>query len=88
MDETRDINNFEDSRLNLIEKRLNDYVSSWELIESENIYDEDEDTVYRSFTFNRGMENTTFVISPTKEIKFFEYGVNDQLVDEVLISLD
>ena len=88
MDETRDINNFEDSRLNLIEKRLNDYVSSWELIESENIYDEDEDTVYRSFTFNRGMENSTFVISPNKEIKFFEYGVNDQLVDEVLISLD
>jgi hypothetical protein len=86
--DTRKISDYENACLNLIEQRLEDIVSSFVLIRSENIYDEDEDIVYRSFKFNRGIEEWVFCISPNKEIKFFEYGVPQELVDDVLESLD
>tara|TARA_B100000214_G_C23887488_1_gene590166 strand:- start:717 stop:983 length:267 start_codon:yes stop_codon:yes gene_type:complete len=84
----RKISDYENGCLNLIEQRLEDIVSSFVLIRSENIYDEDEDIVYRSFKFNRGIEEWVFCISPNKEIKFFEYGVPQELVDDVLESLN
>ena len=84
----REITSYERSCLDLIEQRLNDIVSSFVLIESENIFDEDTDTVCRSFTFNRGIEEWVFCISPNKQIKYFEYGVPQELVDDVLESLD
>ena len=88
MSEIREINLYEQGCLDLIEQRLNDIVGSFVLIKSENIYDEDEDIVYRSFTFNRGIEEWIFCISPNKQIKYFEYGVPQELVDDVLESLD
>ena len=88
MSEIREINLYEQGCLDLIEQRLNDIVGSFVLIKSENIYDEDEDIVYRSFTFNRGIEEWIFCISPNKQIKYFEYGVPKELIDEVLESLD
>ncbi len=88
MNETREINKYEESCLSLIEQRLGDTVSSFVLIKTENIYDEDEDIVYRSFTFNRGIEEWVFCISPNKVIKYFEYGVPQELVEEVVESLD
>ena len=88
MSEIREINSYERSCLDLIEQRLDDIVGSFVLIKSENIYDEDEDIVYRSFTFNRGIEEWVFCISPNKQIKYFEYGVPQELVDDVLESLD
>ena len=88
MSEIREINLYEQGCLDLIEQRLNDIVGSFVLIKSENIYDEDEDIVYRSFTFNRGIEEWVFCISPNKQIKYFEYGVPKELIDEVLESLD
>ena len=83
MNKTRSITQIEKGCLDLIEERLEDCVSSFALIKTENIYDEDEDIVYRSFTFNRGMEEWVFCISPKKEIKFFEFGVPDVLVEEI-----
>ena len=88
MNETREINKYEEGCLSLIEQRLGDTVSSFVLIKTENIYDEDEDIVYWSFTFNRGIEGWVFCISPHKTIKYFEYGVPQELVEEVIESLD
>ena len=87
MTQIREINVYEEGCLSLIEQRLNDIVSSLVLIKSENIYDEDEDIVYRSFTFNRGIEEWVFCIAPNKEIKYFESGVPQELADDVLASL-
>ena len=83
MNKTRSITQIEKGCLDLIEERLEDCVSSFALIKTENIYDEDEDIVYRSFTFNRGIEEWVFCISPQKEIKFFEFGVPDVLVEDI-----
>ena len=88
MSEIREINLYEQGCLDLIEQRLNDIVGSFVLIKSENIYDEDKDIVYRSFTFNRGIEEWVFCISPNKQIKYFEYEVPKELIDDVLESLD
>ena len=88
MSEIREINLYEQGCLDLIEQRLGDIVSSFELIKTENIYDEDEDIVYRSFTFNRGIEEWVFCISPNKQIKYFESGVPETLCEEILESLD
>ena len=88
MSEIREINLYEQGCLDLIEQRLGDIVSSFELIKTENIYDEDEDIVYRSFTFNRGIEEWVFCIAPNKQIKYFEFGVPETLCEEILESLD
>ena len=79
----RDFTNFERSCLDLIESRLDDGLCSFVLIDSENIFDEDSDEVWRHFTFNRGIENYNFVISPNKEIKYFEYGVPKTLCEQI-----
>tara|TARA_B100000683_G_C11986339_1_gene347807 strand:+ start:126 stop:392 length:267 start_codon:yes stop_codon:yes gene_type:complete len=84
----RKITDYESSCLDLIEQRLDDIVSSFVLIKSKNIFDEDTNMVCRSFTFNRGIEEWVFWISPNKQIKYFEYGVPQELVDDVLESLD
>ena len=88
MNDIRKITDYESSCLDLIEQRLDDIVSSFVLIKSENILDKDTNTVCRSFTFNRGIEEWVFCISPNKQIKYFEYGVPQELVDDVLESLD
>ena len=88
MSEIREINLYEQGCLDLIEQSLGDIVSSFELIKTENIYDEDEDIVYRSFTFNRGIEEWVFCIAPNKQIKYFESGVPETLCEEILESLD
>ena len=88
MSDIRKITDYESVCLDLIEQRLDDIVSSFVLIKSENIFDEDTNTVCRSFTFNRGIEEWVFCISPNKQIKYFEYGVPQELVDDVLESLD
>ena len=88
MSDIRKITDYESGCLDLIEQRLDDIVSSFVLIKSENIFDEDTNTVCRSFTFNRGIEEWVFCISPNKQIKYFEYGVPQELVDDVLESLD
>ena len=88
MSDIRKITDYESCCLDLIEQRLDDIVSSFVLIKSENIFDEDTNTVCRSFTFNRGIEEWVFCISPNKQIKYFEYGVPQELVDDVLESLD
>ena len=83
MNKTRTITQVEQGCLDLIEERIEGCAYSFELIKTENIYDEDDDIVYRSFTFNRGMEEWVFCISPQKEIKFFEFGVPDVLVEDI-----
>ena len=88
MIKTREINDYEKCCLDLIENRLHDCCCSFELVDSENIYDEDEDIVYRSFTFNRGIEEWIFCISPNKQIKYFQYGVPDTLIEEILDAIN
>ena len=88
MSDIRKITDYESGCLDLIEQRLDDIVSSFVLIKSENIFDEDTNTVCRSFTFICGIKEWVFCISPNKQIKYFEYEVPKELIDDVLESLD
>ena len=84
----REINDYEKSHLDLIEQRLDNHLFSWCLVRNEDIYDEDSDEVWRSFTFNQGFKEYTFVITPKKDIKFFESGVPQQLVKEIMDAIN
>tara|TARA_Y100001980_G_C14319286_1_gene140585 strand:- start:287 stop:553 length:267 start_codon:yes stop_codon:yes gene_type:complete len=83
----RDVTEYEDCCLNLVEKRLDDGLTSYVLVDSENIYDEESDEVWRRFTFEVGIKRHVFVISPNKEIKYFEFGVPQSLCDQILECL-
>ena len=79
----RDITEYEKCCLELIGQRLNDGLTSYVLVDSENLYDEDSDEVWRSFTFEVGIKRNIFVISPNKEIKYFQSGVPQSLCDQI-----
>ncbi len=47
MKKQREINEDEKNCLELIEEQLTEDITNWEIIKTENLYDEDEDLVYR-----------------------------------------
>ena len=65
----REINEIENTCLDMIEESLVEDITSYELINIENIYDDEIDVVYRGYTFNRGNEDYKIAISPTGIIK-------------------
>ena len=71
----REINEIENTCLDMIEESLEEDITSYELINSENIYDDDIDIVYRGYTFNRGNEDYKIV------------DINQEYEKELLISL-
>lgn len=55
--------------LNDAEILLKKHISSFEIVSSENLYDEDEDRILRAFKFNRGIREFDVVIHPDFYIK-------------------
>jgi len=83
----RDINEPENTCLDLIEDTLVEDITSYELINSENILDEEVDIVYRGYTFNRGNEEYKIAISPNGLIKCVSEDIPNQLIIEISNSL-
>ena len=83
----RQINDNENTCLDMIEETLEGDITSYELINSENIYDDEVDIVYRGYTFNRGNEEYKIAISPTGVIKCVSTDIPNQLIIEISNSL-
>tara|TARA_B000000532_G_C18680425_1_gene325064 strand:+ start:260 stop:550 length:291 start_codon:yes stop_codon:yes gene_type:complete len=83
----REINEIENTCLDMIEESLEEDITSYELINSENIYDDDIDIVYRGYTFNRGNEDYKIAISPTGIIKCVSTDIPNQLIIEISNSV-
>ncbi len=83
----REINDNENTCLDMIEETLETDITSYELINSENIYDDEIDIVYRGYTFNRGNEDYKIAISPTGLIKCVSTDIPNQLIIEISNSL-
>ena len=83
----REINDNENTCLDMIEETLEGDITSYELINSENIYDDEVDIVYRGYTFNRGNEEYKIAISPTGVIKCVSTDIPNQLIIEISNSL-
>ena len=83
----REINDNENTCLDMIEETLEGDITSYELINSENIYDDEVDIVYRGYTFNRGNEDYKIAISPTGLIKCVSTDIPNQLIIEISNSL-
>ena len=83
----REINEIENTCLDMIEESLEEDITSYELINSENIYDDDIDIVYRGYTFNRGNEDYKIAISPTGIIKCVSEDIPNNLIIDISNSL-
>ena len=83
----REINEIENTCLDMIEDSLVDDITSYELINIENIYDDEIDVVYRGYTFNRGNEEYKIAISPTGIIKCVSEDIPNNLIIDISNSL-
>ena len=83
----RDIDDNESNCLDLIEEQLIEDITNYEIIKTENIYDEDEDIVYRAFYFNRGNETYQIAIAPNANIKGCKIDIPSLLVLDIANSL-
>jgi len=55
--------------LDFIQQAIEDEISNYVITEAENLWDTDEDRIYRALTFNRGMRYCKVVITPECFIK-------------------
>ena len=83
----REINEIENTCLDMIEESLVEDITSYELINIENIYDDEIDVVYRGYTFNRGNEEYKIAISPTGIIKCVSEDIPNNLIIDISNSL-
>ena len=83
----REINEIENTCLDMIEESLVEDITSYELINIENIYDDEIDVVYRGYTFNRGNEDYKIAISPTGFIKSVSENITNNLIIDISNSL-
>ena len=87
MNNQREIDDNESNCLDLIEETLIEDITNYEIIKTENIYDDDEDIVYRAFYFNRGNETYKIAISPSAEIKGCRIDIPSLLILDIANSL-
>ena len=83
----REINEIENTCLDMIEESLVEDITSYELINIENVYDDEIDVVYRGYTFNRGNEEYKIAISPTGIIKCVSEDIPNNLIIDISNSL-
>ena len=83
----REINEIENTCLDMIEESLVEDITSYELINIENIYDDEIDVVYRGYTFNRGNEDYKIAIPPTGFIKCVSEDIPNNLIIDISNSL-
>ena len=87
MNNYREITENECNCLDLIQDCLNEDIAAYEIISSENVYDEDEDNVYRGYTFNRGNEEYKIAISCSCQIKCVSENIPNFLIIDIANSL-
>ena len=73
--------------LNDAEILLTKHIVSFEIVSSENLYDEDEDRILRAFKFNRGVKEFEVVIHPDFYIKAASKRTPIELMVDINIVL-
>ena len=83
----REIDDNERNCLDLIEEQLTEDITNYEITKTEDIFDDEEDIVYRAFYFNRGTETYQIAISPNAEIKGCRIDIPSLLILDIANSL-
>ena len=83
----RQINENENCCLDFFQYSLEQDISNYEIISSENVYDDETDIVYRGYTFNRGNEDYKIAISPSGLIKCVSPDIPNFLIIDIANSL-
>ena len=63
-----------------IEDLFLENIADWSLEESFNLYDEDQDLIYRFFNFSKGMLNCYLVINSEPQIELISNDMDNQLL--------
>ena len=69
--------------LDVIQLVFEDEITNYEITETENLWDDEDDRIYRAFTFNRGVKYHQVVISPEHFIKATTDRTPSSLVVEI-----
>jgi len=71
------------SDLDVIQLVFEDEITNYEITETENLWDDEDDRIYRAFTFNRGVKNYQVVITPECHIKAHTDKMPTSLIVEI-----
>ena len=71
------------SDLDVIQRIFEDEITNYEITTTENLWDNEEDMIYRAFTFNRGIKNHQVVITPECHIKAHTDKIPTSLIVEI-----
>jgi hypothetical protein len=74
--------------LDFIQSNLEKSVSNWEVVSTEDLFDEEMDEVIRVFNFNRGIKTYFIVIDPRFGIKATSSKISWSLLIDVHNSLN
>lgn len=69
--------------LDIIQLAFEDEITNYEITETENLWDDEDDRIYRAFTFNRGVKNYQVVITPEYHIKAHTDKMPTSLIVEI-----
>ena len=71
------------SDLDNIQFVFEEEIGNYEIIETENLWDDEDDRIYRAFTFNRGLKKHQIVITPECFIKATTDRTPSSLIVEI-----
>ena len=71
------------SDLDVIQVVFEDEITNYEITKTENLWDYEDDRIYRAFTFNRGVKNYQVVITPECHIKAHTNKMPTSLIVEI-----
>ncbi len=63
-----------------IEDMLTENIADWSLEECFNLYDDDQDLIYRFFNFSKGMQNCYLVINSEPQIELISKEMDSKLL--------
>lgn len=74
--------------LDFIQLNLEKSISNWEIISTEDVFDEDLDEVIRVLNFNRGTKDYFIVVNPRCEIRGASRKVSNALLVDIHNALN
>jgi hypothetical protein len=74
--------------LDFIQMKFEKDITNWELVSTEDLFDEERDEVIRVFNFNRGIKNNFVIVNPRCYIKGISHKISNSLLVDIHYSLN
>ena len=74
--------------LDRIQDSIEQSISNWEVVTTEDLFDEETDSVLRAFTFSRGTREFLVIVNPTFGIPYQSKKCNTDLLTQIFNVLN